>query len=211
MFRGLKGVRLAGVAIIVAMIGGCAIIPNQSHTTHHVTPVAERDYLTQAVADVKTAPWPKPQSVSFISRMTGGDGGERVTRADAVQSYLVNIQHTPDPLARLHRDAGANLAAAARLEAAAINALSASRLSMNDVAQLENAIMALREHGQIYVAAVKALDKTGAQVSDDAIDQLRDDYRAAIRALGDAADLLAEQVEDDRSRTFATPKNFADL
>lgn len=82
---------------------------------------------------------------------------------------------------------------------------------MNDVAQLENAIMALREHGQIYVAAVKALDKTGAQVSDDAIDQLRDDYRAAIRALGDAADLLAEQVEDDRSRTFATPKNFADL
>lgn len=211
MFRGFKGVRLAGVASIVAMIGGCAIIPNQSQTTHYSTPVAERDYLTQAVADVKTAPWPKPQSVSFMSRMTGGDGGERVTRADAIQTYLGNIQHTPDPVGRLHRDANANLAAAARLELAAMNALSASRLSKNDVALLENAIIALREHGQIYVAAAKALDKAGASVSDDAVDQLRDDYRAAIRALGEAADLLAEQVEHDHSQTFATPSNFTDL
>lgn len=211
MFRGFRGVRLAGVASIIGMIGGCAIIPNQSHTTHYAAPVAERDYLTQAVADVKTAPWPKPQSVSFISRMTGGGDDERVTRADAVHSYLENIQHTPDPLARLHRDAGANLAAAARLELAAMNALSAARLSMNDVALLENAIIALREHGQIYVAAVKALDKAGVPVGDDTIGQLRDDYRAAIRDLGDAADLLAEQVEDDRSQIFATPNNLADL
>jgi len=211
VLRGFRGVRLAGVAGILGMIGGCAIIPSQSHTTHHAAPVAERDYLTQAVADVKAAPWPKPQSVSFISRMTGGGGAERITRADAVQSYLENIQHTPDPMARLHLDAIANLAAAARLELAAMDALSAARLSMNDVAQLENAIIALREHGQIYVTAMKALDKTGLPVSDDAVDQLRDDYRAAIRALGDAADLLAERIEDDRSQTFATPNNFADL
>ena len=211
VFRGLRGVRVIGVASIAFIIGGCAVIPHNSQTSLRTAPVAERDFLTQAVAEVKIAPWPKPQSVSFVTRIAGGGGEKRVTRSDAIDAYLIDIQNVSDPIRRLESDARANLSAAARLDHAAANALAASRLSMNDVALVEDAIMALREQGQIYTASAKALKKTGAPVSDATFDMLHDEYRATIKQLGKTADLLAEQIEHDRSQTFAAPTSFTDL
>lgn len=211
MFRDSKGVRLISVIGITLILGACAVIPNQSQTSFRTSPVAERDYLRQAVADVKAAPWPKPQQVSFISRMTGGGGEDRVTRSDAVEAYVADIQHAVDPVQKLKNDASANLIAADRLQDAAINALASSRHAMNDVALVEEAIIALRENGQIYVAAAKSLKKSGALTDEATIDVLRDEYRSAVRRLGETADILAEQLEHDQSQTFATPKNFADL
>lgn len=211
VFRGSKGVRLTGAVIIAFIIGGCAIVPHQSQTSLRTSSASERDYLTQAVANVKAAPWPKPQQVSFISRMTGGGGEDRVTRSDAVEAYVDDIQHAADPVQKLKNDASANLIAADRLQDAAINALASSRHAMNDVILVEEAIIALRENGQIYVAAAKFLKKSGVLTDDSTIDVLREEYRSAVRQLGETADILAEQLEHDQSQTFATPKNFADL
>lgn len=212
VFTGFRGVRLIGVISLVSIIGGCAIIPQNSKTSsYREAPVAERDYLSEAVSDVKTAPWPKPQQVSFVTRIAGGGGKARVTRADAIDTYLVSIQTSADPMQQLTDDARTNLAAADRLDRAAINAMSASRLSMNDVALVEDAIVALREHGQIYTASVKALKRNGFAVDQTTLSGLRKDYHAVIKQLGKTADRLAEQIEHDRTQTFATPKHLPDL
>ncbi len=211
MFRGFRGVRLIGFIGLVSIIGGCAIIPQKSIISHREAPIAERDYLTEAVSDVKAAPWPKPQQVSFVARLAGGGGKARVTRSDAIDAYLVSIQTTADPIQKLQNDARANLAAADRLDRAAVNAISASRLSMNDVALIEDAILALREHGQIYTAAVRTLKRNGVAVGDTTLDGLRRDYHTVIKQLGKTADRLAEQIEHDRSQTFASPQHLSDL
>jgi len=212
VFTGFRGVRLIGVISLVSIIGGCAIIPQNSNTSYNRNaPVAERDYLSEAVSDVKIAPWPKPQQVSFVARIAGGGGKPRVTRADAIDAYLVSIQTASNPMQLLANDARTNLAAADRLDRAAVNAMSASRLSMNDVALVEDAIVALREHGQIYTASVKALKRNGFSVDATALNGLRKDYHAVIKQLGKTADKLAEQIEHDRSQTFATPKHLPDL
>lgn len=207
-----RGVRLIGVACLVSIIGGCAIIPQNSQTSYYrEAPIAERDYLSEAVSDVKVAPWPKPQQVSFVTRIAGGGGKARVTRSDAIDAYLVSIQTASDPMQKLANDAHENLAAADRLDRAAVNAMSASRLSMNDVALVEDAIVALREHGQIYTASVKSLKRNGIAVDEASLVALRKEYHAVIKQLGKTADRLAEQVEHDRTQTFATPKHLPDL
>ena len=130
---------------------------------------------------------------------------------DAIAAYLVSIQTASDPVYELTKNARANLAAADRLDQAAVNAMSASRLSMNDVVLVEDAIVALRENGQIYTASMRALRKNGFAISDDVANTLRKDYHAVIKQLGKTADRLAEQIEHDRSQTFASPKNLRDL
>jgi len=166
----------------------------------------ERDVLADAALAVETAPWPKPEQVSLVSRLTGAADDDRVTREDAVDTYLNALQPKGARFRTLAIDARANLAAADRLARAANNALSASRLPMNDVAMIETAIQALRENRQIYVEAAHQIEKSGETIDDLQLDGIRDGYAAAIRDLGKAADALADRIEEDRSSTVAEPE-----
>ncbi len=203
MIRGWR-VRCGVAALVLLLAGGCAVRPANS-ISQFKYPAAQRDMLADAAKAVDTAPWPKPQPASLIVRMTGVGGSDRVSRADAVEVYLQELDASGAGFVRLSHDARLNLAAAARLDQTARKALHASRHSMNDIAMIETAIQTLREHRHIYTDAGKELKKRGYAVSDEALDALRDDFRLAVKTLGKTADVLADQIDEDRSATYASP------
>lgn len=195
-------------AVFFLLSGGCAVLPSKSHADLKADGVVvERDQLAQAVRAVETTPWPKPEPVSLISRIAGG--GERISFSDVVAIYIDVLSASPDRPGALIGDAHVNLADAAVLNEAATAAVYASRLSMNDVMQLENAIRALRENRRVYEAAAKELDELGDAVDPVVLETISEQYNLAIRQLGDAADQLAERIENDRSRTYAAPDRNA--
>ncbi len=201
----IRGWRVCGVtALVLLLAGGCAVRPANS-ITQFKYPAAQRDMLADAAKAVETSPWPKPGPASFIVRMTGVGGNDRVSRNDAVAAYLLELEASGAGFVRLERDARLNLAAAERLDDTAREALRAPRHSMNDIALIETAIQTLREHRHIYADAGKELKKRGFDVSDDALDALRDDFRLAVKNLGKTADVLADQIDEDRSATYASP------
>jgi hypothetical protein len=201
----IRGWRVCGVAALVLLLaGGCAVRPANS-ITQFKYPAAQRDMLADAAKAVETAPWPKPEPASILVRMTGVGGNDRVSRDDAVAAYLLELEASGAGFVRLSQDARLNLAAAERLDQTAREALRAPRHSMNDIALIETAIQTLREHRHIYADAGKELKKRGFDVSDDALDALRDDFRLAVKTLGKTADVLADQIDEDRSATYASP------
>lgn len=203
MKRGAAWVR--GLAAgSLALTAGCAVLPSNS-ASHLNAPIAERDILAEAAEEVEKAPWPKPESVSFIARITGGGDEDRVTQSDAIAAYLDSLAPVGARFTQLEGHARANLIAAGQLNAIARQAVDAPRLAMNDVVLVEGAIQALREHREIYEAAAKELIKNGEPVDEAQIDVMRDSYREAVRELGETADLLAERIEHDRSATYAGP------
>lgn len=196
-------------AVFLLLTGGCAVIPAKSHADLKVNGVVvERDQLAQAVRAVETTPWPKPEPVSLISRITGG-GGERISFSDVVAIYMDVLAAHDNSAGALVSDANGNLADAVVLNDAAIAAVEAPRLSMNDVMLLESAIGALRENRRIYEAAAESLEEQGEGVDPLVMAIIADRYAQAIRDLGDAADQLAERIENDRSRTYAAPDRNA--
>lgn len=208
MIRGVQAAKPftgAFAAVVFIFISGCAVNPLSSASTADGDIVTERDMLAEAARAVETAPWPKPQSVSFVSRLTGAAEDDRVTKSDAAEIYAVALQPAGDRFAGLEADAMTNLAAADRLVSVAEHALSAPRLTSNDVAVVENAIQALRENRQIYVSAAHEIEKLGERVDDSALEAIRGSYTNAIRALGETADDLAERLDHDQSETYASP------
>lgn len=202
-----RNCRAVGVftAAVLFFSGGCAVNPLASHSDITHSTRAEHDVLAKAAKAVETAPWPKPENVSFVARITGGDKEDRITRSDAIAIYLDSLTPAGDRFLRLADDAANNLVAADALGKAAHNALSAPRLSKNDVAMLENAIRALRENRQIYVSAARQIEKNGEAVDPTRLAAIGEAYEQAIRDLGDSADALADRIERDRTETVAEP------
>ncbi len=191
-------------AVFLFYLGGCAVIPLKSEADLKA-PAAERDILADAALAVETVPWPKPQSVSFLSRITASSNADRMTRSEAIDIYIDDLRPAGVRFQQLAIDAQANLMAADRLNRVAQNARSSPRLSMNDVAVVEGAIKTLRDNRQIYVAAAKQLEKTGEPVDEGIMDTIQDAYKITIKELGYTADALADEIERDRSETFAAP------
>jgi hypothetical protein len=102
-------------------------------------------------------------------------------------------------------DASATLANAAAFHSAALTTAGAARVSMNDVARVEDAIQTLRQHRDIYWASAKELDKAGDLVDQERLAGMKRGFSDIISDLGDAADILADRVERDRSATYAAP------
>ncbi len=190
----------------MASTAGCAVNPLSSQSSVSQETVTERDLLAEAARQVESAPWPKPEPVSFVSRITvGALDDDAFSKADAAETYAAALQPVGARFLQLEADAGANLKAAQRLLGVAENALAAPRLTGNDVALLEEAIQALRENRQIYVNAAHQIEKLGENVDGERLDAIRDAYNFAIRDLGEAADALAERLDRDRSENYASP------
>jgi len=141
--------------------------------------------------------------------MTGGGDGDRLTREDAVEAYVSHIGPEGARFEKLVADAGRNLADAERFNLMAMHAMGAPRLSMNDVALVEEAIQTLREHRLIVAGAARELENEGEPVDAVKVDEIRSAYAHAIKSLGETADLLADRIERDRSSTYAKPQGPA--
>ncbi len=206
---------LCGLAAwLLLSIGGCAIGPAGADLASY-EPVAERDLLAEAAQAVETAQWPEPESGPALAWLIGG-GGERFSKSDAIDYYVDALTPAGARFHALALDADATLEKAARLHAVAASTADAARVSMNDVARVENAIQTLRQHRDIYWASAKALDKAGEPVDDERLSSLRRAFAQMIRDLGDAADALADRVQADRSSVYASPdriiaNRFSDL
>lgn len=144
-----------------------------------------------------------------MARIAGAADEDRVTRNDAIEIYVNGLQPSGGRFQRLASDARANLDAADRLSLIAFNAISSARVTMNDVATVENAIQALRENRKIYTGAADELEELGEPVSAMEVDAIRTAYADAIRELGRAADALAERIEQDRTETIAARRERA--
>ena len=206
-----RGVGAAGAfaAAIMLLSGGCAVNPQTAQSYGKRTDAkhahTERDVLADAALAVETSPWPKPEPVSIFSRMTGASDDDRVTRSDAVAVYVNALQPAGARFSQLAIDARANLGAADRLLRAADHALAAQRLTVSDVAMVEDAIQALRENRQIYVSAAREIENAGEPIDGVQLEAIRDAYSEAIRELGRSADALADRIDEDRSENYAAP------
>ncbi len=198
----------AAALAILSLTGACAVNPLASDNSFKMQTIAERDLLVDAARDVEAAPWPKPEPVSIIARITGGAEDDRVSHSDAVEIYVTALQPAGLRFERLSLDARDNLDAAARLSRIADNAIISPRVTMNDVVTVENAIQALREHRKIYTGAARQLEKLGEPVDEDQIDAIRTAYSASIRSLGNTADMLADRIEKDRTETIAARRAY---
>ena len=188
-------------AAALLLLGGCAI--GGGAMTANKAPVTERDLLAEAAQHVERANWPAPEQAPMFAFITGG-GGERVTKSDAIAYYVERLPES-GRFPALLADAEAKLADAERFHKTAVLTAQAPRVSTRDVALVEECIRTLREHRDIYTAAADTLDDYGDIVDDEAVDQMRRRFGDVVRALGDAADALAERHSRDRSSTFASP------
>ena len=139
----------------------------------------------------------------MLSWITGG-AEDRFTKSDAIAFYVDSLGRSGG-FQTLLSDADRKLADAARFHAIAVAAVDAPRVSARDVALVEECIQTLRQQRDIYAAAAVRLEHAGAPVDDAALDDMRERFHAMVRALGDAADELAERYEKDRSETYASP------
>jgi len=203
------GVRSVVIAMgLVFFASGCAGVPLIQQSSVQKAPAAERAMLAGAVRQVKLTPWTAPQKVSFAARITGAGAGDsgRITRSETIAVYVGGLLPAGARFMQLAQDAQANLAAADRLLRSADQALGASRLSMDDVTIVESAIQALRENRQMYMRAARSLEQLGEPVDAAQLAAIREDYHAAIKSLGRAADALADQAANNRNQTYAAPK-----
>lgn len=202
--------KAGGFAVLAMCFSGCAVMPGQSSRNFETTVIAERDLLAEAVIAVDATPWPKPESISLLARVTGGGSDDKISKSDAVDQYVDALSREPAPFAQLASDAQSNLSAAKNLNSVARGALDAQRLSMNDVALLETAMKMLRDNRSMYADAAHDLAKLGATVDDGEVDALRDAFADAIKDLGKTADLLAKKIDEDRTSTYARPTSVSE-
>lgn|GEM_PF-5479273 len=191
--------------VLMAFLNGCATVVMNNGAAKTIS--VERDALKTAADEVADVSWPKPQATSMSERLTGivaGPKKERITKKQAIAAYVAVLAETTDPQVTLIEDAESQLRAADLLIVAAEDAASATRPAMSDVAIVEGAISELRQAKEIYIAS---LDLIAADDSDrqQLKRGLKADFNRAISEIGAAADVLADRVTEDRTRTIAQP------
>lgn len=193
----------AGV-VLAGVLGGCSTVIFSEHSSTERTTAIEREALIEAAAAVSRTQWPKPENASWQARIVH-IGASRLSQSDAVDAYLASLGGDETRYVRVLDDAGAHLRAADGLTRAAANAAQSVRPVTADISIVEAAIGDLRQTRDIYVEALKVLDKQGEPVPAASLRQLKSDFDSAIKQLGAVADELADRVADDHTETFAGP------
>lgn len=212
---GFRALSAAIFCILSAILGGCAI-GGKTQTATVSAPVVERDLLAEAASQVEVAQWPKPEPAPLFSWITGDRGDDRVSKSEAVAFYVDHLMPKQARFEALSNDVTGKLGQAGQLHRLAVETVDASRVSMGDIAILEQAIQTLREHRDIYVEAAKELDDNGEEIDAAEIKAIRLRFNDVIADLADAADLLADKIDNDLSSTYAAPapsvaNNLSDL
>lgn len=194
-------------AVIIGMSGGCStVIFTDSNVAADRASAIEREALIEAASAVSETKWPQPTQIAWQARLSPLSASEDVvTEADAAEAYLSSIRVPGRRHEQVYADAEAHLRAAAALARAADAATNSVRPVKADIAVVEDAIGSLRQTRDIYVLSLKALARHGEPVEAENVRALKDDFDDAIKALGSAADALADRVARDRTKTFAGP------
>ncbi len=191
-------------ALSLLSIQGCSSVVMSGGPGASEAISTEREALRTAAKDVTAVNWPKPTSRSFDLGFTGiiSSSKEKVTKRDAVRAYAAQLAAMGDAKARLVEDAQTHLMAADILIRACERTALFAKPQMSDIAVVEGAIGALREAKEVYIAALKVV------VEDEDTERfvtrgLKSDFIRAIRDVGEAADLLADKVADNRRKDMA--------
>jgi hypothetical protein len=198
----LKAVRAIGLCCVLS-IGACSTVIATEDGADASAMIEERAALKAAAEEARWAPWPRQDQASFADMIAGVDASEeadKLSRDNVVDHYLAKLDPAPDAQAALLADARRHLIAAQNLRQVAMLAGDSPDPRLSDVAIVEASIASLRETRAIYAATLKKL-KAERQVLDD----LKDAFDGEIKALGDAADALAEAAMQRRSSEFAGP------
>ncbi len=201
MKRNRRGLRLFVVASFAAFAAsGCSTVI-QTAAPDDQAHVAGRMALEEAAASVAASPWPKPASSSLADRLAGASsGGEKISRDDAVDAYVVKLSASGRGDTGLLADAARHLEAAGALKLVAQTVCDSPAPRLSDVALLEDAIADLRQTRSIYVSALKQINGDKNDV-----DHLKRDFDNAIKDLGSVADDLAKSAMKQRTSNFAAP------
>lgn len=187
-------------AAVFLCLGGCAIGGGAEVIT---APAVERDLLAEAARDVSRTKWRAPEPAPMLSWITG-DGKDRFTKSDAIAFYI-DVLPERERFSALIADADRTLFDAERLHSVAAASVDGPGVSSGDIALVEECIRALREQRDIYTATAGKLEDAGDVVDDQQVSQMRRRFGAVVRALGDAADDLAERHDEDRKAIVAAP------
>jgi len=195
------GFSIIGRVLIVAagLIGaGCSTVIKTSAGEMSLAG-PERAILVEAARSAAWAPWPKPSSSSLAQMLAGAEETSvKISRNDAIDAYVAALSGAEDPKAVLLADAGRHLAAADALKRAAEAACESAAPKLSDVALIEESIADLRETRSIYAASLKEISSEKAT-----IEEVKRQFDAALKSLGEAADLLAENAMKKRSDYLA--------
>ncbi|MBI1365371.1 MAG: hypothetical protein GC153_05380 [Alphaproteobacteria bacterium] len=194
----------AGAVVAVSSLGGCSTVVFSQNRGSDQAATVEREALLRAASAIETTKWPEPKEASFAERLTGliGGGGD-AGKDGAVKAYLAAMPATGRKEI-VFADASDHLNAAAALAQAAYAAAESIRPVKSDISIVESAIAKLREDRDIYLAALKALDRSGENVESDDMRGLKSEFNSAIANIGAAADRLADSVAHDRTETLVS-------
>jgi hypothetical protein len=186
------------IAAAVFATAGCSTVIKTTGSESAVD-APQRAALIDAARMTAQAPWPKPSSSSLAEVLAGGEqAGPKVTRDDAIDAYVASLGASGEAKIRLIADVGRHIEAAEALKAAAEAACDTSASRLSDVSLLEDAISDLRETRAIYAASFK---KIGGEKF--AIEEVKRQFDDTLKALGEAADRMAETAVRKRTEYLA--------
>lgn len=190
----------AGICFIAIAAGGCSTVMRSEDAVALRAGHAERAALIEAAAAVARANWPTSDDGGWGGQVFAGQA-RAASAAKAAEFYLSTLA-APDRKNIVLADAATHLRAADALADATLSAAESLRPTMADVTVVETAIGDLRAARNIYLESLKALSRE-QKIDAGEIRGLKIAFNEAIEAVGEAADVLAERVEAERSRAFA--------
>lgn len=215
IFKGRRRVGALIVFLLGPILSGCITIganeqiylPDREDTLAH----SQHTELAALANAIKDTPWPKAPVVSVSDRVLSGE--KSAVKVDFVDNYLEVLatessahQSNPvvpssiNPLSSfVLRDVETQLAAAGKLADKAREFSRSRGLTNVDINIVESSILALRDNRRIFVATLEKLDGNGDPVEDGQIRSVKTAFINSGRALGAAADLMAENLASNFS------------
>ncbi len=210
IFKGRRRVGSFIVLLLGPLLSGCITIganeqialPDPEDT---IVQAKHTELATLAKA-LKDTPWPKAPVVSVSDRVLSGEAS--AVKFDFVDNYLEVLTHESsatqtNPVAPsskntlssiVLRDVETQLATAGKLADKARQFSRSRGLTNDDISIVESSILALRDNRRIFVETLKQLDSNGDPVEDDQIRSVKTAFINSGRALGAAADLMADNL-----------------
>ncbi len=199
------------VAFILGLIGlsACAsvkvAVPGFSKSQETVDAgYSERVALLEATEALSDQPWGEADESGMMSVLFGKGRDNQADRL--VEDYLATAKADgADPVLIVMQDMHTSLANARHVAEAGRQAVVAITPVASDITMLEDAIGEARECRDMYVKALKMLDRRGANITRDEVRDVRDAFSQTIADIGQTADLVAERVsEEDGKGRYAS-------
>lgn len=206
-----RSARTIGLLVGLLGLSACASVKvavpgfsNDSDSTE-VVEHSERLALQEATMAFAKQPWGEVEDSGMMSVLFGNTRSSQMD--DLLDEYLSSAALGAEAsLNVVMEDMHTSLANARHVAEAGRQAAVSITPVPSDITMLEAAIGQARECREMYVRALKALDRDGANVSRKAVRDVRDAFTQTIADIGKTADLVAERVDAGEGQNrFASP------